>query len=81
MTRASLRRLKRAVAKDGDGRAMLILLRRSIRLGHKRLALLRGLEAERMGLALDADILQYCQQVADGMSSEELAGVLARGPA
>ncbi|MFS2212993.1 hypothetical protein ACCD08_00675 [Telluria sp. Tellsp104] len=81
MTRASLRRLKRAVVKDGDGRAMLILLRRSVRLGHKRLALLRCLEAERMGLALDTDILQYCQQVADAMSSEELASVLARGPA
>lgn len=79
MSRASLRRLKRAVANDGDGHALLILLRRSVRLGHKRLALLRCLEAERMGLDLDADILHYCQEVADRMSREELASALARG--
>jgi hypothetical protein len=81
MSRASIRRLKRAVAIDGDSRAMLVLLRRSVRLGHKRLSLLRCLQAERMGLHLDADILRYCQEVADGMSKEELENLLSQAPA
>jgi hypothetical protein len=60
---------------------MLSLLMRSIRFGHRRLALLRCLQAERMGLQLDADVLRYCQQVADGMSREELESLLSQAAA
>ena len=81
MSRADIRCLKRAAIQEGDGRAMLALLNRSIRFGHRRLALLRCLQAERMGLRLDAGILRYCQQVADGMSREELEELLTRAPA
>jgi hypothetical protein len=81
MSRAVARGLKRAAIRHGDGHAMLALLQRSIRLGHRRLALLRCLQAERMGLRLDADTLLYCQQIADGMSREELEALLARAPA
>ena len=78
MSRAGIREMKRAVGRDGDGHAMLTLLLRSVRFGHRRLALLRCLQAERMGLQIDAEVLRYCQQVADGMSPDELARLLAR---
>ena len=81
MSRAGIREMKRAVSVDGDGDAMLTLLLRSVRFGHRRLALLRCLQAERMGLHIDAEVLRYCQQVADGMSRDELARLLARAPA
>jgi hypothetical protein len=81
MSRDDIRSLKRAVAKREDGGAMLALLQRSIRFGHRRLALLRCMQAERMGLSVEAETLWYCQQVADSMSSEELGKLLARGSA
>lgn len=79
MSRAHVRDLKRAATKCKDRNAMLALLERSIRFGHHRLALLRCVEAERMGVQLNAEVLQYCQQVADSMSREELGRLLARG--
>jgi hypothetical protein len=78
LSRAAIRALKRAAIQGGDGHAMLILLKRSIRFGHRRLALLRCLQAERMGLQLDAEDLRYCRQIADRMSREDLEGLLAR---
>jgi hypothetical protein len=33
-----------------------------------------------MGLHIDAEVLRYCQQVADGMSRDELENLLARTP-
>jgi hypothetical protein len=81
MSRDDIRSLKRAVSKHDDGGAMLALLQRSIQFGHRRLALLRCLQAERMGLSIEAETLRYCQQVADSMSREELGNVLVRGSA
>jgi hypothetical protein len=79
MTRADVRDMKRAVRKHGDGEAMICLLRRSIRFGHRRLALLRCLEAERMGVRIDAGSLLYCQSVADSLPPGELARILSHG--
>ncbi len=76
MSREKIRSLKRDVAMRGDGTAMLTLLNRSIRFGHRKLALLRCLQAERMGLCIEAEALRYCQQVADSMSREELERLL-----
>jgi hypothetical protein len=81
MSRDDIRSLKRAVSKREDGSAMLALLQRSIRFGHRRLALLRCLQAERMGLSVEAETLRYCQHVADSISSEELGKLLSRGRA
>jgi hypothetical protein len=81
MGRDDIRSLKRAVSKREDGGAMLALLQRSIRFGHRRLALLRCLQAERMGLSVEAETLRYCRQVAESMSREELGKLLASGSA
>jgi hypothetical protein len=81
MSRDDIRSMKRAVAMRQDGDAMLALLQRSIRFGHRRLALLRCLQAERMGLSVEAETLRYCQQVAESMSREELGKLLASGSA
>lgn len=80
MSRSKIRKLKRAAARCKDGQAMLALVERSIRFGHGRLALLRCMEAERMGLRIDPEVLRYCQQIADGMSRDELGRVLMRSP-
>ena len=72
MKRHELKELKRAAARRDAG-AMDALLRRSIRFGHKRLALLRGLQAERMGVPMDEATLRYCEQVAAQLDPEEIA--------
>lgn len=72
MKRKDIRQLKRAVLLEKDPAAMGVLLRRSILLGHKRLALLRCLQAEQMGIEIEHDVLAYCQSVADELSPEEL---------
>lgn len=76
--RAALHLLKRAVTREGSADAMFALLQRSVRLGHKKLALLRCLQAERMGIPVPGDILAYCQQVAAELPMLELEGLLGR---
>ena len=65
--RQHIRELKRAVSRQQNAEAMHALLQRSVRFGHKRLALLRCIQAEQMGIDVDPDLLAYCRQVADQM--------------
>lgn len=76
MRRADIRQLKRAVSRLHDADAMSALLQRSVRFGHKRLALLRCIQAEQMGISVASEVLSYCQQVADTMSQEDLQVLL-----
>lgn len=78
MRRSQVRELKQAIAKQGDGAAMHELLNRSVKFRHKRLALLRCLQAERMGIAIDGAILSYCQRVADAMAPDALQDIVRR---
>lgn len=55
---------------------MHALLHRSMRFGHKRLVLLRCIQAERMGVSVAPDILSYCQQIASRMAPEELHRIM-----
>ena len=76
MKRDTIRQLKRAVADDSDAHAMLVLLERSVRFGHKRLALLRCLQAEHLSVTVMPETLHYCQQVADRMAPAELQRII-----
>lgn len=76
--RAGIHALKRAVTENGSADAMLALLERSVRLGHKRLALLRCLQAERMGIEVRARLLLYCHEVAAEMPMAELERLATR---
>lgn len=79
LKRADIRRLKRAASDHGDGAAVLQLLERSVRFGHKKLALRRCLQAERLGIAVTGELLSYCQAVADNMPEHVLRTVLRGG--
>ena len=70
--RTDIRNMKRAVASNHDAEAMAQLLRRSVRFCHKRLALLRCLQAERMGIHIQPELLAYCREIADAMPVAEL---------
>ena len=72
MQRTDIRRLKRNVRSQGDTQAMLALLERSVRFGHRRLALLRCIQAERMGIKVTPQVLAYCRDIADRMPPGEL---------
>jgi hypothetical protein len=76
MKRDDIRRLKRAASARHDMEAMQALLYRSVRFGHKKLALVRCIQAERMGIAIAPEVLSYCQEVADGMPPDVLHKVL-----
>ena len=78
MRRREVRQLKQAVRTSHDAAAMHELLNRSVRFQHKRLALLRCLQAERMGIAIDAAILSYCQRIADAMAPDALHAIMRR---
>ncbi|MGH8807709.1 MAG: hypothetical protein ACREX0_07515 [Noviherbaspirillum sp.] len=75
MKRADIRELKRAVL-DHNTDAMQALLQRSVRCGHKRLALLRCVQAEQMGISVKPETLQYCRELADRMPRAELEKIL-----
>lgn len=72
MKRRDIRELKRAAAGQYDGAAICALLARSVQFGHKRLALLRCIQAEQMGAPIAPELLEYCRGIADDMSVEEL---------
>ncbi|CAN7248529.1 hypothetical protein LJR289_000981 [Pseudoduganella sp. LjRoot289] len=55
---------------------MLKLLQRSVDFGHGKLALMRCIQAEQMGICIAPDILGYCQQVADRMPPATLQRVI-----
>lgn len=76
MKRREIRELKRAVSGQSDGAAMCALLQRSVRFGHKRLALLRCLQAEQMGVNVVPEVLAYCREIADDMSPEALLKIV-----
>lgn len=75
MKRHEIRELKRAVAQECNRNAMLAPLERSVRFGHKRLALIRCIQAERLGIPLSREILGYCQDVADSLPADVLRKV------
>lgn len=79
MRRAEVRQLKRAASRQNDVEAMNALLQRSVHFGHKRLVLLRCLQAEKMGICIAPDILSYCQDVASSMAPEDLHRILRQG--
>lgn len=76
MKRHEIRVLKRAVTGASNKDAMLTLLERSVRFGHKKLALLRCIQAERLGVPLPPEILLYCQEIADQLPVEVLQRVI-----
>ncbi len=78
MKRREIRKLKRAVIDRNDVDAMHALLLRSVRLGHTRLALLRCIQAEQMGLHVAPETIEYCREVAATMSRMELESLIRR---
>ena len=76
--RQHIRELKRAVSRQQNAEAMHALLQRSVRFGHKRLALLRCIQAEQMGIDVDPDLLAYCREVADQMPVSMLADIVTQ---
>lgn len=78
MKRAQIRELKREVARNHDNAAIQKLLSHSFRLGHKKLTLIRCLQAEKMGIQVAQPILLYCQRIAGEMPEEELLKLVRR---
>lgn len=76
MKRAEIRVLKREVASRSNAGAILALLQRSVRFGHKRLALLRCVQAEQLGIPVAAETLLYCREVADRMPLADLEKIM-----
>lgn len=81
MRRQGIRQLKLAVAKDQSAEAMLQLLQRSVDFGHVKLALMRCIQAEQMGICIAPEILSYCQRVADGLPPATLQRVVRQARA
>jgi hypothetical protein len=76
MKRHEIRQLKRAICNQNSAEAMHALLQRSVRFGHKRLALLRCMQAEKLGIRVAPEALAYCQQVADQMPRTVLEQIM-----
>jgi hypothetical protein len=74
--RQEIRDLKRAATYERDKHAMLALLERSVRFGHKRLALIRCIQAERLGIPLSREILSYCQDIAESLPADALEKII-----
>jgi hypothetical protein len=75
MTRDEVRNLKKAV-RQGNKEAAAKLLERSIEFGHRKLAVLRCIIAERLGVVLRIDQLLYCQSAINDLSSDDVASIL-----
>jgi len=78
MKRVDIRQLKRAAHIGNDARAMQALLERSVQFGHKRLALIRCLQLEKMGVAVQSSLLRYCEDVAKDMPRQELEKIASQ---
>ncbi|SEK10468.1 hypothetical protein [Paraburkholderia diazotrophica] len=72
--------LKRAYA-AGDAHAAVALLDQSIALGHRRIALIRYLQAQHLDAPLDARHHEYVREVAARMSPATLARVVGEARA
>jgi hypothetical protein len=72
--------LKRAYA-AGDAQAAVALLDQSIALGHRRIALIRYLQAQHLHAPLDARHHEYVRDVAARMSDATLARVVGEARA
>ena len=79
MSRARTSELLKLVysGRDVAAGAAVALLEQSIALGHRRIALIRYLQAEHLGAVLDARHHEYVRGVAARMSSDTLAKVVA----
>ena len=76
MSRAQTSELLKRAYGCGDVRAAVALLDQSIALGHRRIALIRYLQAQRLDAPLDARHHQYVRDVAARMSPSTLAKVV-----
>lgn len=77
MKREDVRRLKKEVQEKSDQEAILLLLRRSVKFGHRRLALVRCIQAEQLGASVAPELLAYCRQIADQMSESDLSSIVS----
>lgn len=68
--------LKKEFRRTNDPDALRLLLLRSVTLGHKRLALLRCLQAEKMGMVVDDATAEYCRKVAETLQPGEFEQLL-----
>jgi hypothetical protein len=78
MKRKEIRALKRAASGQGNADAMQMLLQRSVRFGHRKLALIRCIQAERMGIRIAPEVLTYCRDIADRMTPERLDAIVRK---
>jgi hypothetical protein len=81
MARAGVSRLVKLAYEAQNPDAALALLERSIELGHKRIALIRYLQAQFVDAPLDARHHAYVRDVAARMSPETLGRVAAEARA
>ncbi|WP_410818227.1 hypothetical protein [Paraburkholderia sp.] len=73
MPRAHTAELLKRAYEAGDSAAALALLEQSMALGHRRIALLRYLQARHLHAALDARHHEYVREIAERMSPPTLA--------
>ncbi|BEU24143.1 hypothetical protein [Paraburkholderia caribensis] len=76
MSRAQTSDLVKRAYTGGDADAAVALLEQSIALGHRRIALIRYLQAQYLEAVLDARHHEYVRGVAARMSPDTLARVV-----
>ena len=76
MSRAQTSELVKRAYTAGDADAAVALLEQSIALGHRRIALIRYLQAQYLEAVLDARHHEYVRGVAARMSPDALARVV-----
>ncbi|MEM5345543.1 hypothetical protein [Paraburkholderia azotifigens] len=81
MSRAQTSELVKRAYAAGDADAAMALLDQSIALGHRRIALIRYLQAQYLGAPLDARHHEYVKAIAARMSAATLARVLGEARA
>jgi hypothetical protein len=74
-TRVETTGLSQRVCEQRDAHAALTLLDRSIALGHRRIALIRYLHAQRLGAPLTAQHHAYVRKVAAPMTDDAIARI------
>ncbi len=81
MSRAATSELLKRAYAAGDAQAAVALLDQSIALGHRRIALIRYLQAQHLHAPLDARHHEYVRDVAARMSDATLARVVGEARA
>ncbi|MBP0591550.1 hypothetical protein J8I87_17825 [Paraburkholderia sp. LEh10] len=81
MSRADTSALLKRAYGAGDARAAIALLDQSIALGHRRIALIRYLQAQHLDAPLDARHHEYVREIAARMSPQTLARVVGEARA